>query len=297
MVAVVRTLFASLRQPRYAALTALMVLVAVLCVAAGTWQIARLDGKVGTNDAIRHNAKAPAVPVSDVLPLVGAPRPSDTQVEYRRVTATGTYDAGATVLVRQRIVDGDSGYLVLTPLRTDAGALLVVRGFIASPDSAVRAPVPPAPPAGRVTVSARLEPGETRNDGARDLPAGQVQSINPVQQASRLGQPVFYGYGELEPGSPGAGGLLALPAPDLSNPAGGAVEPQHVAYIIQWYLFAVLALAAPVVMVRHETRESAGPDPRDELAEFDTPADAGAEPTEEQLRAARLAARYGRPVR
>lgn len=291
-----RTLFTSLRQPRYAALSVFMVLVAAICVAAGTWQIARLDGKVVTNDEIRRNAKAPAAPVAEVLPLTSAPRPDDQAVEYRQATATGTYDAARTSLVRQRIVDGDSGYLVLTPLRTDGGTLLVVRGFLASSDSATTAPVAPAPPAGPVTVTARIEPGERRNDGARELPPGQVQSINPTQQAARLGTPVFAGYGELEAGQPGTEGLTALPAPDLSNPAGGAIEPQHVAYIIQWYLFALLALAAPVAMVRHETRQAAGPDPRDELAEFDTPPDT-AEPTAEELRAAKLAARYGRPVR
>ena len=54
----------------------------------------------------------------------------------------------------------------------------------------------------------------------------------------------------------GNAGLTVLPAPDLSNPAGGAVEPQHLAYIVQWYLFALLALAAPFAVARSEVREA-----------------------------------------
>jgi cytochrome oxidase assembly protein ShyY1 len=130
-----------------------------------------------------------------------------------------------------------------------------------------------------------VQPAETRADRAEALPAGQVESINPRQQAARLDAPVLDGYVELLDGQPGAAGLTPIPAPDLSNPAGGAVEPQHIAYIIQWYLFAGLALAAPFVMARAEQRR--------ESREIDdirpeSPAD---------VRAARLADRYGRPAR
>ena len=114
---------------------------------------------------------------------------------------------------------------------------------------------------------------------------------------------MYDGSVELLPGAPGTAGLTALPPPDLANPAGGAVEPQHFAYIIQWYLFAALAVAAPFAMARAERREleASGPEhtPRPEPAS-DGPA---AMPelhvdlrTDAQRRAAKLADRYGRPV-
>src|SRR6185436_4318639 len=65
-------------------------------------------------------------------------------------------------------------------------------------------------------------------------------SINASEQSSRLGEQVYDGYVELSAGQPGTSGLVAIPEPDLSNPAGGAAEPQHLAYVIQWYLFAAL---------------------------------------------------------
>jgi cytochrome oxidase assembly protein ShyY1 len=140
-------------------------------------------------------------------------------------------------------------------------------------------------------VTAKLMTPETRDDRAADLAHPQVESVNPVQQAARLGRPVFDGYAEVMGASASATGLQAIPQPDLSNPAGGALEPQHFAYVIQWYLFAVLALAAPLAMARSEAkagREAARP-----TGEIDDepPAD---ELDEDAARAARLADRYGR---
>jgi hypothetical protein len=43
----------------------------------------------------------------------------------------------------------------------------------------------------------------------------------------------------------------------MSNPAGGAEEPQHAAYVVQWYLFAALALAMPFVLAAAERRRDA----------------------------------------
>jgi cytochrome oxidase assembly protein ShyY1 len=142
-------------------------------------------------------------------------------------------------------------------------------------------------------VTARVQPAETRNDQAANLRNNQVESINPPEQAARLGVPVFDGYAELLDGQPGTAGMIAMPSPDLSNPAGGAIEPQHVAYIIQWYLFALLALAAPIAMVRAETRH---PETRDLDEVADQPVTPDTPPTAEQARAAKLADRYGRAV-
>jgi cytochrome oxidase assembly protein ShyY1 len=277
-----------------------MLLVAIGCIGAGTWQIQRFEFKVHANDALRGNAHAKAAPIADVLPLFGVgPAPSSRKYQYRSVTATGTYDTAHETLVRDRTIDvssdddGDNltatGYLVLTPLVTPTGDLLVVRGFLSSNSNAGDPALPPAP-TGVVTIKARAQPGESRHDDASELPDSQVESINPGEQQASIGRPVYGGYAQLESGQPGMGNLIAIPAPDLSNPAGGAVEPQHFAYIIQWYLFALLALAAPFAMVRAEQRR---PPDRD----LGTPAaPPEPQPAPEQDRAAKLADRYGRAV-
>jgi cytochrome oxidase assembly protein ShyY1 len=271
----------ALRHPRYAAFAALMAVVAVICVLAGTWQVARFREKHAANNALRHNAHQAPTPVQAVLPVVPA-RAAPDAVQFRRVTATGNYDAVGQVLVRRQQVNDINGYYVLTPLRTPTATLLVVRGFVAQPTAGPPSAAPP--PAGTVSVTARAEPPAQSDDKGAQL-TGQVETINPAQQAARLRSPVYDGYADLLAGQPGTANLVPIPEPDLSNPAGGAVEPQHIAYIVQWYLFAALALAAPVVMIRAESRRPASGD-----------IDALEGSTVEDARAARLADRYGRSV-
>lgn len=295
------TLLRTLRQPRYAALGVLMIFVALVCVGAGTWQIFRFEQKRHENDYLRVNAHVPTAPVGSLLPVVGAGTPSTRAVQFRQVRVAGSYDLAGQTLVRSRTLGDATGYLVVTPLRTAGPTLLVVRGFMTQPDNGDLPPIP-APPAGPVTVTARLSAGETRDDRYASLTQHQVESINPAEQAARLGGPLYNGFAQLEAHQAGTSGLQALPPPDLSNPAGGALEPQHFAYIIQWYLFAVLALAAPVVMARSEMKAQGGvPAPPDPFAESWDESSAAApieySPTPDELRAAKLADRYGRAAR
>ena len=237
-----------------------MFLVALVCVGAGTWQISRFVWKEDANGALRTNFHAAAAPVGDVLVIHGTAAPSSDSYKYRTVTVTGTYDAEHQVLVRNESIDApqsdtdtggsENGYFVLTPLRTSTATLLVARGFIAQPN-AEATPAMPAPPTGTVSIRARAMPPDTTNDHADELHR-QVNSINVAQQQARLGGRFYDGYAELLSGQAGTQGLTAIPGPGLSNPAGGAIEPQHFAYIIQWYLFAALAIAAPFVMIRAE---------------------------------------------
>lgn len=293
---VLPTLFSTLRQPRYAALTALMLVVAGLCIGLGTWQIARFDYKHDANDALRANDHAATVAVTNLLPLVGgAQNVSTDAVEYRSVSATGTYDTSGQVLVRQRIVDGDTGYYVLTPLHTPEGVLLVIRGFIEADTVSNENVSIAAPPSGIVSITGRVHVGESRNDKASELPHGQVESINPAQQQARTGEQTFDGYIQLTAGQPGSTGLIAIPEPDLSNPAGGAVEPQHIAYVVQWYLFAALALAAPVAMARADVKRTERDiDEQNQQQKADDSLNEVAELSEDERRARKLADRYGK---
>lgn len=250
-----RTVVWTLRRPRYAAAAALFFLVAVGCVAAGTWQIARFQQSVRDNDALRTNAHAAAVPLSTgLVPLTGqGAAPGQDMIQFRTITATGTYLPQA-----QQFLPTPSGhdtYEVVAPLRTDAGVVLVVRGTVAArPDG--RPPAVTAPPAGQVRITGRLQTASDSPVRPGPAPGGVITAIAPDAQSTRLGAPVYQAYVTLDAGAPGTAGVHPVPAPDLSNPAGGAFEWQHFAYIIQWYLFALLALIAPFAIARHEVREA-----------------------------------------
>jgi cytochrome oxidase assembly protein ShyY1 len=280
-----------LRQRRYATLSALMLLIATICVLLGVWQLARLSGKHDTNIVLRRNAHAAPAPVSTLLhPTSSGPSPSRRDVQFRQATASGTYDGAHQSLLRNQTINGTNGYLVVTPLRTADATLLVVRGFVTGLSTTVTAP---APPPGPVSVTVRLWPPDAAADKATQLARGQVESINAGEQATRLSTSVLDGYGNLLPGQTGTSGLVAIPPPDLSNPAGGVPELQHLAYVIQWFLFAALALAAPVAMARAEAGHPTG-ELDDDDADGNAETEHAPEPTPQEARAARLADRYGR---
>jgi cytochrome oxidase assembly protein ShyY1 len=245
----------TLRQGRYLRLTAVCLLAAVVCALAGVWQYHRWHGKHATNAELRASAAAAPVPVGDLLAVDRPLPPAD---RFRTVTARGSWDAAGELYVRQRQVNSELAFLVVTPLRTDDGrTLLVVRGWQPATGSATQRPPTPAPPAGPVEISGRAYPAEHGGLGAT-LPDRQIQRIDTAAIGSRLGTAAYDGYVELVGQRPDPGTLPVLPAPDLANPAGGADEWQHLAYVAQWFCFALLALVAPFLLAVLERRDAGG---------------------------------------
>lgn len=254
---VLRKMLWTLRQPRYAALALGMFVLALVCIGAGTWQIARFNQSVRENDALRANAHTATVPLTTgLVPLVGhGPTPNREAIRYRTVTVTGTYVAGTQQFLRNRQLNDVNGYFAVNRLQTAHGVLLIVRGFVPGTSSGAPPATIPAPPVGAVRIIGQLQTPDSTSDKLSQLPGGQLESINPADQAARLDAPVYNSYLTLNADQPGTEGVQALPAPDLSNPAGGAYDWQHFAYILQWYLFALLAMIAPFAIARVEVRE------------------------------------------
>jgi len=245
----------TIRKPQYVALLIVGVLAAVGCIFAGVWQIHRYDWKHGTNDTLRHDDHVAPVPVGRLLSTTTQ---AGKDVQFRRVSARGRYDVAGQLLVRDREINSSPAFIVLTPLRTDEGPLLLVaRGWVAVTGSGIAPPAVPAPPAGEVEVTARVYPSEPA--GSHDAaPRGQLKRITVPAIARLLGAPTYGGYVELISQAPSSA-LQLLPAPDLSNPAGGAYEAQHLAYVGQWFIFAVIVLAAPFLLARIEQRRLTEP--------------------------------------
>ena len=107
--------------------TAVAVLAALaILISLGTWQLERLHWKQGLLAQIEERRKAAPVPLVDVERAVAA----GEDVEYRRVSVTGTFDHA-----RERhffaTFEGRSGFYIYTPLRLESGQLLFVnRGFV-----------------------------------------------------------------------------------------------------------------------------------------------------------------------
>jgi cytochrome oxidase assembly protein ShyY1 len=238
--------WAAVRKPQYLILIVITVGIAIGCIFAGVWQIHRYDWKHGSNDLLRRNDVVPAVPAAELL---STDHDITKDLQFRRVTARGVFEPQQQLLVRNREVNNSPALLVLTPLRTDAGpTLLVVRGWVPMTQAADQTPSVPAPPSGEVSVTARVYPSEPALP-ERALPAGQVDRLNVPDITAQIGQPTYGAYAELIDAS-ATSALAQLPPPDMDNPTGGAFEWQHLAYVGQWFIFALLALGAPFLLAR-----------------------------------------------
>ncbi|MGW0363615.1 SURF1 family cytochrome oxidase biogenesis protein [Streptomyces sp. NPDC002990] len=230
-----------------------LVLIPVM-VKLGFWQFHRHEHRVAQNQLIEANLRARPVPVTDITsPGHQVPRADF----WRAVSATGTYDTAHEVVVRMRTSNDDKvGFHVVTPLvLADGRVVLVNRGWVPGGGDPRTYPAVPAAPAGEVTIAGRLKGDETSGgSGIKDrkgLPDRQVMLINSAQQTAALGRPVLGGYLELTTPAPPDGGPEPVAEPDHDSI--GA----HMAYAVQWWLFAAGVPLGWVVLVRREKRDRA----------------------------------------
>ncbi|WP_407564115.1 SURF1 family protein [Streptomyces sp. 184] len=234
--------------------TLVAVLLIPVMIQLGFWQLHRHQDRVARNDLVARNLKAEPVPV-DRLAREGRAVPrADT---WRTVTATGAYEPKREVVVRQRLgADDKQGYFVVTPLRlTDGSAVLVNRGWVPAGADLTTFPDVPPPPAGEVTVTGRLRPDETTGSGIRDkagLPDRQVMLINSADEAAEgLPGPVLGGFVELVETAPRPEGRQPEPVGEPDHSSIGV----HIAYAIQWWIFAAAVPFGWWVLVRRERRD------------------------------------------
>ena len=218
----------------------------------GNWQFGRLHDTRQSNAVIRTNEHATPAPVQDVLG-VGRSVPKDE--EWRRVTATGTYDTAHTVVWRYRTDDhGTAGIDVVVPLVTSDGtALIVDRGWMASPDQDHDPATLPAPPSGRVTVTGWVRADATGDSTRVDTVSGGALGTRAVSSRTigpAIGHPVYGGFVNLESEDPAPATALAkVDLPELN-------DGPHLFYGIQWWFFGVLAVFGFFYLMYDERRST-----------------------------------------
>lgn len=239
-----------LTQPRWLLYLTLAVIFAVVAALLGWWQWQRHEDRVERRDVIVANYDGDPRPLVEVLPR-GEQLPSSDQ--WTRVVVDGVYDADGQHLVRNRPHQRVYGYEVLVPLVLDGGQVLAVdRGWVPNAPTASEEPDVPAPPGGQVQVKGWLRPGEP--DLGRDLPGGQLASIDLPRLADELGEPLVGAYLVLESETPAPAARPApLDAPDIGLRS-------HLAYALQWWLTVPVGLVLVLVMARREAQEASGQD-------------------------------------
>lgn len=233
-------------------LTLLVLVLIPTMVQLGFWQFHRHEHKVAQNQLIAGNVAAKPKPVGE-LTSPGHTVPRDDF--WRTATATGTFDTAHELVVRRRTSTDDKvGFHVLTPMNLKGGGtVLVNRGWVPFGPDQQAYPHIPAPPKGEVTITGRLKADETASgSGIKDLkglPPRHIMLINSAQQSALLGRPVLGGYLELTAPAPANN----TPEP-IAEPDSESIGP-HMAYAIQWWLFAAAVPVGLVILVRREKRE------------------------------------------
>jgi surfeit locus 1 family protein len=209
------------------------VLLVALGVALGQWQDRRALEKTTRAELLAAQGR--------LAPLVlGGPRLKPSEVEYRRVQATGRWVPEWATYLDNRPHDGRAGLYVLMPLRLSGTRMhvLVARGWVPR-NAAQRDRIAPfATPEGEVTVSgvAVASMGHVMELGEPpSIRRGAIlQNIDTDAFSLASGLPVQPFFVQQE-GEAGDTLVRAWPAPSLN------VE-KNKGYAFQWYALAVMAL-------------------------------------------------------
>lgn len=247
-------------------LAVLVVCVSVACVALGYWQWTRHQGRAAAVAVVERNYDAAPVPLADVVPPGSLARDGETLEKddaWTPVTVRGEFVPDSDVLLRNRPVDGVAAMHGMALFRTDEPAprlLLVDRGWVpAGEEEEPEALEALALPRGPVELVVRLRPAEP--DAVRPAPEGYVYTATPALVADVTG---------ILPGSDsdggtdaaydttliqGAYGALASQDPPAEHPLGHLAAADtdlgsHLSYAFQWWVFALGAPVAALVLAR-----------------------------------------------
>jgi surfeit locus 1 family protein len=242
-----------LKQPRWIVAVVVGVLVSLLFIRLGVWQLDRLEERREGNATIESRAAEPVRPLIAVLGQYGD---DVAAMKHRQVSVEGVYRTDEEFFSIGRAQGDTRGTLVATPMDLDGGTvLIVVRGLVPPGTQG-----PPAsgysPPSGRVVLEGRIDDGEQPTAiGEPEPDGGKLTSL------SRLDLSYIDDWiaGEVLPVT------LLLESQSPADPEGSPsrvppeelTEGSHLGYAVQWFAFAlIVSVGVAVLVYRAGTDES-----------------------------------------
>lgn len=231
-------------QPKLIGLAVFAAAAVLLTATMGVWQLGVYDTRQADERADR--ADMSTVALSQVL---SPGEPFTATANRRPVTAMGRYAPTAQQLwVSGRELDGRAGYWLVAPFVVDdqrgtdgnrERALVVVRGWSADNGEL------PAATAGRVSLRAVLQPGESAAGGIGAGGIGADRTTATIRipfLINELPYDLYSGYGIVtaqEPADAAGVGLEPVAPPPVE--ASWTSGLRNLAYAIQWWVFAAFA--------------------------------------------------------
>ena len=199
-----------------------------LTIYLGVWQTHRGDEKEGRQRLLEARMAEPPVVLTGSVS-------SAEELLYRRLRASGEYDAAGQIFLDNQVMQGRAGYFVVTPLRLRDGAVVLVnRGWIA------RGAAYPSPPAAPVPAGRAEVAGLATSPSSRFLELGSETVSGNVWQNLTIDRYRRIAKGPVLPivlvsDAPGEGLAAVRETPD----AGVA---KHREYALTWFSLAATTL-------------------------------------------------------
>lgn len=228
---------------RWIGLAVFLVLLSLVFVRLGDWQLARLDETREQNRAAAENRNQSVVEYGTVM---GEPISDDEQ--WQRVRLTGSY-TGEQYQVRYRNFEGP-GIEVAAIFETTTGdAVVVDRGFIPKQQGRPDTDVLPPVPGPEVEIVGYLRRDERGRDNAITPRDFTVRLINAPALGESLGRDLLPGYVSVITSTPENGDSLQPITP--AEPS----EGNHFSYALQWFAFGAIALVGIAVLIRSDLKD------------------------------------------
>lgn len=209
------------------------------------WQFDRREDRVAKIAMVSVNYDKEPVPLSEIDWTFEDGEPIN---EWRKVYVSGSYLPDQSVIVRNRPLSGQPGFLQLVPLELDNGQILMVeRGWLAAGNPVTTPntnPIPDQQPRELVVRLRLSEPDLNRGDVQ-----GQLASLHIASLLDELGPTLITDYyGRLVSETPAmAENPRPMPKPSLN-------EGNHLSYALQWILFGLMAFGALIWAIQNERR-------------------------------------------
>jgi surfeit locus 1 family protein len=213
----------------------LAIVFAAITIRLGNWQGERAAYK--QSQQAQLEAAVNGAPISPQQ-LFSANEPGTT-LRYRKISLSGSFADAAPFFVDNRIHDGKAGYALLQVLRSsvDGAAprnVLVDRGWVLAPAEHAKLPQVQTP-VGEIRIDAQVNLPPSRNPGTvTNANVGNRLNYVQIDELSKQMGLKLEPYILEQIGGPGFTGA--------ARAAPGANFEKNIAYQVQWYAFAALAV-------------------------------------------------------
>ena len=235
---------------RWAGWLSLVIVFSIACAFLSNWQFNRRQEALTAMNQLSQNYDSSPV----ALQTLESTENFNQAYEWRQVELVGHYLPLNSLLVRNRPLNGQPGFLQVVPFQlADSQVVLVERGWIAATSEYLAPKTYPLPSGENQVVIGHLR--ESEPSLGRTAPAGQLATIN-VEEFTKKANIKDRVFSKLYV-------RMASESVPVTNNPKQLAKPQldegnHLSYALQWILFALMSAVALVWGIKKEREAISG---------------------------------------